>query len=606
MHSAETSTAPWPLRSAWLQACYSVLRRIEVWRAVNVCRITPTHQFTARIDHSSDQVAEIVEAVRKASTVTGDVSGWNRYLLLEQIQKAAQSPDYEPRKLVAQRMLSRVDSYPLNPAQSQWVKHESVQRLVTALRPWATEPTDLQTVLEELESFELARDEQGAARIAIAIQTLRFAEQPEIAAVATRLNDHYRNANLRISLAAEMLERFLPTPEPKASPVRQTILGAAVRGQSVTESQLGIRFAPAQGAWRILLDTKGNSRTRTVSTSGPAEFKHQGLMDFAAATEIRVDRDGLFIHEPQVDVQSTNRLRSVASEFDGFPVIGPLVRSIALSQYEDSKSQANSIAKRLAQRQIAENIDNELHDAAGKTERMFMDRMMGPLSGMNLHPMVVDMQSSDQRLQVRYRVASNYQLAANSPRPRAWSDSIFSLQLHDSTINNVLEQTLASETALSIADIWNRAVGPFGKPAPADLPENIKIAFAPSRPVEVHYDANRMTVTLHIVALQVEDHLFRNFNIQVAYRPETDGMQARLVRDGVIQVSGERLGTRDRLPIRVIFNKVFHEQRSIPVLAPELAQDPRFQDLKISQLEMRDGWLALALAPAVTHIATRP
>ncbi len=157
------------------------------------------------------------------------------------------------------------------------------------------------------------------------------------------------------------------------------------------------------------------------------------------------------------------------------------------------------------------------------------------------------------------------------------------MQVHESTLNNLMEQSLPSEKLLPITSFGNEPLDHSGKIHHRTMPDNVRIMFAETRPIDLRFINNRFELQLNIAALQVDDRLFRNFSVKVNYRPEVQGMSAKLVRDGTPQISGERLGTRDRIPIRVIFSKVFSENRALPLVAEELAQDPRFADLRISQ-----------------------
>jgi hypothetical protein len=62
---------------------------------------------------------------------------------------------------------------------------------------------------------------------------------------------------------------------------------------------------------------------------------------------------------------------------------------------------------------------------------------------------------------------------------------------------------------------------------------------------------------------------------------------------------------RERLPVRTIFNKVFSPNREIPVTLPKLREHPAMEGLVVGQLELRDGWLGLAIeaesVPRVAH-----
>ncbi len=569
---AETSTEAWSVRSEWLRAVYSLERRIQVWTAVAESRTADPFQFVANTRDRLESVDDTLRDLRTFTLQTQDPTGWANYLLLDQVEQAVQSPVQENRQLVAQRVLSRLNYYRLNDGQRELMQADAVQKFAASIRPWAATPVNIVELLEQIEAYELNPDDARAAELATAIQSLRYSEQPEIALIAARLNDHYRNANLRVSISAEMLQRMLPKPEPKTKPVRQQILGADVRGTSWTETDLSVRLMPTQNAWHLVLTTNGNTATQTISKNGPARLRHQGNANFQAETEIRIDQQGMMINHPQVDVRSSNRLRSIASDYDALPIIGPMVRSIALARHDELRCEAQAISQNITKREVSQAIDQELQKSASEAEHKFVDRLVGPLAGMNLHPLVVDLQTTEQRMTVRYRVAGNYQLAASSPRPRAWSDSVLSMQVHESTLNNLMEQSLPSEKLLPISELWQRAAGPFGKDPPSDLPDNVRIMFAETRPIDLRFINNRFELQLNIAALQVDDRLFRNFSVKVNYRPEVQGMSAKLVRDGTPQISGERLGTRDRIPIRVIFSKVFSENRALPLVAEELAQ----------------------------------
>jgi hypothetical protein len=54
---------------------------------------------------------------------------------------------------------------------------------------------------------------------------------------------------------------------------------------------------------------------------------------------------------------------------------------------------------------------------------------------------------------------------------------------------------------------------------------------------------------------------------------------------------------RERLPIRAIFNKILSSSRTLPLTTPAVTEHPALDGLVVSQLELRDGWIAMAIAP---------
>jgi hypothetical protein len=66
------------------------------------------------------------------------------------------------------------------------------------------------------------------------------------------------------------------------------------------------------------------------------------------------------------------------------------------------------------------------------------------------------------------------------------------------------------------------------------------------------------------------------------------------------------MSMRQRVPIRAIFNKVFAENRPWQLTRPALREHPAADGIAISQLELRDGWIAIAISPAeVPRVASR-
>ncbi len=52
---------------------------------------------------------------------------------------------------------------------------------------------------------------------------------------------------------------------------------------------------------------------------------------------------------------------------------------------------------------------------------------------------------------------------------------------------------------------------------------------------------------------------------------------------------------RERLPVRAIFNKVLSPTRELPLTLPVLTEHAAVKDLVVTQLELRDGWIGLAI-----------
>ena len=70
-----------------------------------------------------------------------------------------------------------------------------------------------------------------------------------------------------------------------------------------------------------------------------------------------------------------------------------------------------------------------------------------------------------------------------------------------------------------------------------------------------------------------------------------------LVRDQYVELVG-RMAFRDQVALRGVFSRVFSKDQPVDILSRRLAEDPRLAGLHRSQLEITDGWLAIAISPA--------
>ncbi|MGI9443715.1 MAG: hypothetical protein ACR2N1_14695 [Rubripirellula sp.] len=584
----------------WLRATYAISRRTAVWMPV---WSLSQGQDVSRNSLSSDTRLPLelsVQKVRDDLVATGDVNGWNTFLMLDQVLEQAKSGTAASRAILSQRLMSRLQWHSLGNEQSQWLQRESIEQLVTVVRPWAHTVVDYAALMNQLEQQEENAIDLAAVDIASAAQTLRFADSPAAVKVADGINTHYRNANVRFAITERFIERMIPAIEPTKMPVNTRMMGTRVSGISKIESKFDIDLKPASDRWLLKLKANGRVKTDSVGRQGVVSVRTAASAKFNAASQIEVTKQGLYLGDSDAKVMSSTRLRGVETAYDGWPLVGTLVRSIAEERYREMAPQANRIANREARARIESEMDARIETRVDEAALTLSEMVLGPLGRLQLDPCVTDMQTTEQRLLARYRVAGDWQLGAFTPRPRALSDSLLSVQLHQSALNNTLEQLIPSDQAIGIRDLILKGVGTFGNAdveIPEDIPADVTVQFARTRPITVEIEDGMLWLTLRVLRLRRDEGIdLTQFIVRVGYRPEIDGMNARLVRDGHLRISGPRMAIRERLPVRAIFNKVFATSREIPLTVPRLIENPATDGLVVSQLELRDGWLAIAIS----------
>ena len=588
-------------RVKWLCAAFAVSRRTAVWNPVwEVARSSNRQEQSVRQGQSDvADIMNLVEAVESELDQTGDTTGWKTFLMLDEIAKSVDTIDSTERSLVAQRFLSRLQWHSLDEKHAKWLDRDSIRRLTAAVRPWTTTAIDYADLLSQIERQESDSVEPSAAEIAAAVQTLRFADQEKLTTIAKAIETHYRNANLRVAISAEMIGRLLPAIQPKSVPIRTSVLGSRVRGTSRVESDLELVLHPSADRWSMSLKTLGNVDTQSVGYKGPVAVTTSGHSRFVAATPIDVTSNGIDIGDPNVFVHGNTNLRGIQSKYDRWPLLRGFVRNVATSRYESIAPRSNQIANQKMRLQIAETIDQTIESKIAEATGKLGQAVLGPLGRLELDPKVIDMQTTNKRLLARYRLAGDWQLAAFTPRPRAPRDSLMSVQIHQSAINNTLEQLVPSGEEKSVEDTISEALQVLGAKdteLPEDLPDDVTIQFSKTRPISVEIDDGQLWVTMRIVRLRRGDRMkLSKFIVRAAYKAQVEGMDVQLVRDGHLRISGSGMSMRERLPVRAIFNKVLSPNRSFPLTLPQLRDHEAVDGLAITQLEMRDGWIGLAV-----------
>ncbi len=592
----------------WVAAAYAVERRADIWYAVwNNLHAAASGERHPRPEAKAN-VLNLVADLREQIRPTRDAADWATFLMLDEIEAASLGNTTDAqRRLIAQRYLSRVDYTELNEAQTEWLQESACRELGETIRSWAHGPVDYVALLDQIEVQETDTLDRDGGRVAATMQTLRFANSQPAYAIAEAINRHYRNANLRVSISSAMLNRMLPEVPTKTQPIRDRVLGASVMGTSHAKADLYVRLEPSDSAWQIRLRSEGTIDTETWSSQGPAKLKHVGNANFEAGTLIRVDRSGVDIDRPSVEVDADTQLRRLRTQYDGFPVLGPLVREYVKSRHDDARPYAQRYSERRMRSQIENQLTESLKEQIDQAEQAFSSRLIGPLAMLGLSPTVVDLSTTEERLTVRYRLSGDWQLAAFTPRPRAPTHCMMSVQMHQSTLNNAMARLAPQGNAVLVDSAIRETMQVFGfegRKATEELPDDVRIQFTSSRPVTVEIHEGRLDLTMRIIRLDQTDGIsLRNFIVKASYIPHIDGLRPALVRDGHLNISGPRLSMGDRVAVRTIFNKVLSPNRSLELTSEQLRNHPAMEGLAITQFELRDGWIGFAIGDEANYMA---
>ncbi len=584
------------------RAKHALARRLAVWTQA----ISSGGPQTSIHDHDRLDPKRLSASLAKVTQIPADpdlLDTWQEFLELEPLQHALAQPAKADRArlhLLARNTLQWLTAPGLTDEQREFLDDEPFVGFKTELRRWAFEPVDLGTVLEHLEESERTGNPSDARRLAEDCLLLALSADPEQQALGQKLQTHYRNANLRVVLTGELLERMMPEREPEHERIKDRVLGTTVRGRAVASADLGVLLLPDPDRLRLALVVKGLVSSLTQSTAGPATFFNDSKSNYVAVREIELGTWGITRHPAQVAVDSDVRLRSLQTTLDGVPLLGGIVHEIAQSQHAKMRPEMSREVKQKVAARARELVERETEARLSEMDQTLKTRILDPLQTLSLGPAVVSSHTTERRLTMRLRLAAENQLAGDTPRPRAPGDSLASCQIHQSALNNAIERLLLDGGTFTPAEVRARIAAVFN--TPEMLEENpgrddVQITFADRDAVRAQFRDGEVALTLSIARLKKSPHLWKDFQVRAYYRPELNDRGAELARHGIVEVHGSQaLGSQ--IALRGVFSGLFSRTRPWKITPDSFLADPRFEDLAVTQLVIDDGWIGLALGPS--------
>ena len=381
-------------------------------------------------------------------------------------------------------------------------------------------------------------------------------------------------------------------------PLQDFVLGRKVRGTRTVEQSTAVRFVPDASRIRLELLVNGEVASRTVTEAGPVAIHSRGAATFVVRKPITVSASGLGFSAAVGTASNASQLADIETSFDGVPIMGSIVRNIARSQHDENHADATrEVNDRIITRACRE-VDAQAEPQFTQLAERVRERIWEPLVGLGLEPTPVALDTSPTQATIRLRLAGDGQLAAHTPRPRAPEESLLSLQVHESAVNNATDRLGLAGRRMSLEELITLICERLGIPTriPDDLPEGVSIAFAAQEPLRIECRDGLVHVRVALDALESGRRNWYDIVARVAYRPTGSGAQVLLEREGPVQLGGPGHQGRMEIALRTIFGKVFAKERPVRILPDTIAAHPRLADARAVQTTCAEGWFALALA----------
>jgi len=464
-------------------------------------------------------------------------------------------------------------------------------------------------LLRAVEQFEESREAEAATAVRDALRSARSSTSAARHGLERAIQDHYLSPNVRIAVHEQFAERLLPESTVTSGPLQDFVLGRKVRGTKTVEQSTGVRFLPHPAEIRLDLLVTGEIASRTVTEAGSVAIHSTAQSSFTVHKPITVSTRGLAFGPARGSASNQSRLAGIETGFDAVPLMGPIVRGIARNQHDVSLDEASrEVNAKIVGRACSE-VDQQTEPRLTEVASGIRDRFWSPMVGLGLEPTAVALETTAGVATARLRLAADSQLAAHTPRPRAPEDALFSMQVHESSVNNACGRFGLSGRKMSLEELTRSICTQLGLPPtiPDDLPQGVDVTFAAVDPLRVECRDGLVHVRVALDALESGRRSnWYDIVAHVAYRPTINGMQVALEREGPVQLSGPGHKGRMEFGLRTIFGKMFPKERPVKLVPEKLLANPRMRGVQAVQAVVADGWLGVALGKAASAESSRP
>jgi hypothetical protein len=600
-----------PLAQQLSRASHAMERHVTVWNQIGKMGGLAAADVPApAVDHASFN--KCLSEIDRMTNASPEGRAWRSYLMFESLRDWAarrrNNDERLPRELALQ-VLKRLNPMSVSSHQRQFLTTGPLGELQREMVRHTAEPVQSSGLLRHMENYETSGLPSDARLLARDCEYLAVGSAAA-RELGERFDMHYRNANIRIAVSAELMNRMIPKREPEYAAVQDTIQNVPVRGQSLMANDIAVRLIPDPHRALLALEVNGEVASVTTADAGQAVFYSDSESSYVARKRLELTLRGIQPGETEVAVNNRSTLRGVSTKFENVPLLGRIAKDVAISEHDQGMPAAEAEVREKIAARAKERVDRETNEQIATAAKRLQDELLGPMDSMMLDPTMISAETTDKRFNMRIRLAGADQLGGHTPRPQAPSDSLASVQIHESMLNNMLERLELDGETFDLAGLGQRLHDRLHRfhPRPVDPDqEDVKITFAAKDALRVRCNDGRLEITLSIARLSKGTDKWKDIQVTASYRPVVQGRSVDLVRDGIVQLSGPRIRLASQIALRGVFSKVFSQKEPIHVTPETFVKNPKLDGIVVTQFVIDDGWIGAAIGPqrAVAQRTTR-
>ena len=326
---------------------------------------------------------------------------------------------------------------------------------------------------------------------------------------------------------------------------------------------------------------------------------------------LSIGRNGIDSSEQPVAYSAASQqVVGLESKFDTIPLVGRLVRRIAEKKIHEQSPETDRMVKNRVASTASQRMQELVEIELQKMKQRCQANLLDPLVAMDLEPEPVQMTTTDDQIVMRYRLAGRDHMAAYTSRPRDNGNSLLSVQVHQSMINNTIARAELAGRKFDIKGLSKQLYETFGigSANPPEPEQKAQFDFARFDPIRIELDEGRLFVTMNLDSLKIGDgKRFKKVKLRAAYELQQNGLEVTFIQDDeATRIQGHRLRFRDRALVGTVHKVLFKQEYKVDALQGMMMEKIGGDAVEITQLVLSDGWLALSVDDRAVAVQSQP
>ncbi len=477
---------------------------------------------------------------------------------------------------------------------------ESLNAYISALRFGDDQESSIELIgkrLDQLsESLQTPVDGADSTRQReIGLVTSILAQSKQSPDLLQNVRSQFSRPNIRVLVSSDFVQRQFSRPVAQPTPVRETILGTQILGQSCLFGQAIPVFIdnPKNASIRFLLAAQMSSNS--IGYNRGVKIYTTGTANVSVSESVLLTDNGLILNN---DMSVSAPLNTTITGIDHKLRI---VEKFASKRAAKQKPLADSIAQGRLDNRLGSGFHEQLSEQIQQANTRIREPNLPTFARLGLVKPKRTSWSSSQFLSLLWKQQDVDQLAAPGSCPLVVTPHGITLQIHQSAIMNALDPILSGRIIhhYNLDDIAEQ----LGQ-APSDelkkeaTGEAWSIDMAGYHPIEVEFDDQLVKFRIRTTKLDRGDQaLEQPATIEAAYRIELTDGTIQLHRQGDVKIDFAGKAQRG---LRAVTLRSFLKNKFDGVFKPELLEKPiRLSDripanlpkLNIIEIQVDDGWI---------------